>query len=58
MASDFIGEERGQMEIPEAVWKIMVETGQIPTMEMKDGKLVEGRSDTYVGRCPPCQEYP
>ncbi|CAM9321178.1 unnamed protein product, partial [Pylaiella littoralis] len=27
-------------------------------MEMKDGKLVEGRSDTYVGRCPPCQEYP
>ncbi|CAB1106607.1 unnamed protein product [Ectocarpus sp. CCAP 1310/34] len=58
MVSDLIGEERGQLDIPAEVYAIMQEHGTMPKMEITDEGATLSRSDTYVGRCKPCEEYP
>ncbi|CAB1107932.1 unnamed protein product [Ectocarpus sp. CCAP 1310/34] len=58
MVSDLIGEERGQLDIPAEVYAIMQEHGTMPKREITDEGATLSRSDTYVGRCKPCEEYP
>ncbi|CAN0539120.1 unnamed protein product, partial [Ectocarpus sp. 12 AP-2014] len=56
MVSSAIGEERGQLDVPEDVYAIMKEQGKIPKMETTGDGARLSSSEYYIGRCKPCEE--